>query len=70
MMIISISPPEMAAQEGIPSDNSFANNTSDYKEEIYAYGLRNPWKMSFDQKRGFLWVADVGQDKMEEINLI
>ena len=37
--------------------------------EIYAYGLRNPWKFSFD-KNGRLFIADVGQDKIEEVNLI
>lgn len=54
----------------IPEDNPYAGNTNDYAEEIYAYGLRNPWKFSFDEKRELLWAADVGQNAMEEINLI
>ena len=53
----------------IPSDNPFAGNTLGYREEIYAYGFRNPWRFSFDTA-GRLWVADVGRDRMEEIDLI
>ncbi len=55
---------------GIPSDNPFAGNSEGYKEEIFAYGLRNPWRFNFDLKRDLLIAADVGQNKMEEINLI
>jgi glucose/arabinose dehydrogenase len=53
---------------GIPVDNPFADGV-DALPQIYAYGIRNPWGMSFDEK-GRLWPADVGQDLWEEINWI
>ncbi len=54
----------------IPSDNPFVGNTEGYREEIYAYGLRNPWRISFDPSSGRLWAADVGQNLYEEVNII
>ena len=54
----------------IPKDNPYIDNQNAYKEEIYAYGLRNPWRFSFDSLTGKLWLADVGQGKIEEVNII
>ena len=53
----------------VPSDNPFVN-TPGALPEIYAYGFRNPWRFSFDYSNGRLFVADVGQDNREEIDLV
>lgn len=50
----------------VPKDNPFVGK--DGKDEIWAYGLRNPWKYSFDRQTGDLWIADVGQNALEEVN--
>ncbi|REC44676.1 PQQ-dependent sugar dehydrogenase [Chryseobacterium pennipullorum] len=52
----------------IPSDNPFAATGVDGADEVWAYGLRNAWKFSFDLETGQVWIADVGQGAIEEIN--
>lgn len=53
----------------IPPDNPFVGKKN-YRPEIWALGLRNPWRFSFDAQRGDLYLADVGQNRVEEINRI
>ena len=56
-----------AAPYGIPASNPFVSNAG-WLDEIWAYGLRNPWKFSFDRTTGDLWMGDVGQNAWEEID--
>lgn len=54
----------------IPTDNPFVGNVDGYREEVYAYGFRNPYRLSFDSETGDLWIADVGYLTSEEVNLV
>jgi len=59
-------PGDALANYAIPSTNPFVGAAGD--DEIWAYGLRNPWRCSFDRLTGDLWIADVGQSAREEVN--
>ena len=55
----------------IPKDNPFIGHPDEkVLREIFSYGLRQPWRFSFDSKTGDLWVGDVGQNRFEEINIV
>lgn len=64
---IDIDRADQGLEYAIPTDNPFASGDEGMMPEIYAYGLRNPWRFSFDSS-GTLWAADVGQNRIEEIN--
>lgn len=66
--ILRITPNASGSGYTIPDDNPFAGSTPG-NDEIWAYGLRNPFRNSFDPQTGNFWIADVGQDTREEINL-
>ena len=53
----------------IPPDNPFLDREGALPE-VWAYGLRNPWRMSFDRETGLLWAGDVGQRRMEEVSVV
>jgi len=70
LLRIDVDNPDSGENYGIPDDNPFAGNSQGYREEIYAWGLRNPWRFSFDPVTDWLWVADVGQYEWEEIDIV
>jgi len=62
-----------APNYSIPFGNPFESNASGYKEEIYAWGMRNPWRISIerlDATTQRIWVADVGQNEREEVDIV
>jgi hypothetical protein len=70
LLRIDVDNPEVPLNYGIPPDNPYVDNVSGYREEIYAYGLRNPWRFSFDPSTDDLWLGDVGQGTYEEVDII
>ncbi|MCP1385601.1 PQQ-dependent sugar dehydrogenase [Runella salmonicolor] len=69
MLRIDVNKKENGLNYAIPADNPF-KNTDNARPEIYAYGLRNPWKVTADRENGRFWIADVGQNAREEIDIL
>jgi glucose/arabinose dehydrogenase len=67
--ILRIDPasPSGGQEYGIPADNPFADGAGG-RPEVWLYGVRNPWRFSFDRANGDLWIGDVGQNEWEEID--
>ena len=71
MLRIDVSNPAAGATYGIPADNPWVDqlwNGQEMRAEVWALGLRNPWRFSFDRTTGDLWIGDVGQNEYEEVN--
>ena len=66
---INVSTLDSTGTYAIPSDNPFVGRGG-ARPEIWAYGLRNPWRFSFDRATGDLWTADVGQNRFEEVDIV
>ncbi|SRX76060.1 PQQ-dependent sugar dehydrogenase [Aequorivita antarctica] len=69
LLRIDVDNPSGGNNYGIPAGNPFVGNPN-AREEIWAYGLRNPWRFSFDLTENNLWIGDVGQSNLEEINRV
>jgi hypothetical protein len=70
MLRLDVDNPSGGMSYGIPPDNPFVGNTEGWREEIWAYGFRNPWRFSIDPITGQVWVGDVGEVDWEEVNLV
>lgn len=70
MLRIDVNDTTATTHYRIPPDNPYAGNALGWREEIWAYGFRNPWRWSFDPPTGQLWVGDVGQGAREEVDIV
>jgi glucose/arabinose dehydrogenase len=66
---IDVDRPDSGRNYGVPKDNPFVDRAG-ARPEVWAYGLRNPWRLSYDRRSGQLWVGNNGQDAWEQVYLI
>ena len=69
LLRIDVHPADPRSGYAIPADNPFVGEPG-VREEIFAYGFRNPFRFSFDRANGDIWLGDVGQENREEINFV
>jgi uncharacterized repeat protein (TIGR03806 family) len=69
IMRIDVDRPEAGRPYSIPNDNPFVH-LEGARPEIWVYGIRNPWRITFDRETGHLWAGNVGQDRWEMIHLV
>ncbi len=67
---IDVNQKQGSLEYAIPPDNPFVGNDKNWTEETFSYGFRNPWRFSFDRLTGTLWLGDVGDKNVEEIDII
>jgi putative heme-binding domain-containing protein len=71
LLRIDVDKPDAGSAYGVPEDNPLAKNQdTKVRREIFAYGLRQPWRFSWDPANGDLWVGDVGQNRFEEVSIV
>ena len=60
----------LTADYTVPLDNPFANGPASSRPEVYMYGLRNPWRIAFDPGPDLIYIADVGENRREKLNVV
>ena len=67
---LDVDNPSEGLNYGIPPDNPYVGNDQGWREEIFAYGLRNPWRLTIDRLTGDVWVGNVGESTWEEVEFV
>src|SRR5690606_26163867 len=67
---LDVDNPSGGLNYGIPPDNPYVGNTEGWREEVWAYGFRNPWRLTVDRETGEVWVGDVGEAHWEEVDRV